>query len=65
LDALLEDAYVPRDRPDNPAMAKWFTETDAWWFDNVRFTPNDLSHHTNALWLDAGHDGRRLRAFLR
>ncbi len=36
-DLLLEDAYVPRDRQDNPAMSKWFNETDAWWFDNVRF----------------------------
>jgi len=37
IEVLLEDAYVPRDRQDNPAMAKWFNETDAWWFDNVRF----------------------------
>jgi hypothetical protein len=37
IEALLGDAYVPRDRLDNPALAKWFNETDAWWFDNVRF----------------------------
>jgi hypothetical protein len=37
IEELLGDAYVPRDRLDNPALAKWFNETDAWWFDNVRF----------------------------
>ncbi|HEY6230489.1 MAG TPA: hypothetical protein VIW64_04440, partial [Pyrinomonadaceae bacterium] len=36
IDALLDDAYVPRDRLDNPSLLKWFNETDAWWFDNVR-----------------------------
>ena len=34
---LLDDAYVPRDRLDNPSLPGWFNETDAWWFDNVRF----------------------------
>ncbi len=33
---ILEDAYVPRHKLDNPALRKWFNETDAWWFDNVR-----------------------------
>jgi hypothetical protein len=33
---VLEDAYVPRHKLDNPALRKWFNETDAWWFDNVR-----------------------------
>ncbi len=37
LDMLLDDAYVPRDKQDNPTITKWFNETDAWWFDNVRF----------------------------
>ena len=32
----LEDAYVPGHKLDNPALRKWFNETDAWWFDNVR-----------------------------
>ena len=36
LGLVLEDAYVPRYRLDNPALRKWFNETDAWWFDNVR-----------------------------
>jgi len=34
--ALLEDAYVPRHRLNNPALLRWFDETDAWWFDNLR-----------------------------
>ncbi|MFM9902941.1 MAG: hypothetical protein ACKVQJ_00040 [Pyrinomonadaceae bacterium] len=33
---VLEDAYVPGYRLINPALADWFTETDAWWFDNLR-----------------------------
>ena len=41
--AVLEDAYVPRYRLDNPALRKWFNETDAWWFDNVRRNAEQLS----------------------
>lgn len=37
IDSTVEDAYVPRDRLDNPALLNWFNETDAWWFDNLRF----------------------------
>lgn len=33
---VLEDAYVPRHKLQNPSLRKWFNETDAWWFDNVR-----------------------------
>ena len=33
---ILEDAYVPGYRLQNQALRNWFTETDAWWFDNVR-----------------------------
>jgi hypothetical protein len=33
---VLEDAYVPRYRLQNPSLRTWFGETDAWWFDNVR-----------------------------
>jgi hypothetical protein len=55
IDALLEDAYVPRDRQDNPAIAKWFNETDAWWFDNVRFNAERFeSPHKRALALTLG-----------
>lgn len=42
IEALLDDAYVPRDRLDNPSLSKWFNETDAWWFDNVRFNAEKL-----------------------
>lgn len=33
---VLEDAYVPGYRLNNPALRNWFNETDSWWFDNVR-----------------------------
>ena len=33
---VLEDAYVPRYRLQNQSLRNWFTETDSWWFDNVR-----------------------------
>lgn len=36
VNSVLEDAYVPQYRLRNPALKNWFTETDAWWFDNVR-----------------------------
>ncbi|HZG51021.1 MAG TPA: hypothetical protein VEZ40_02695 [Pyrinomonadaceae bacterium] len=36
LDLLLEDVYVPRHKLRNPALGRWFGETDAWWFDNLR-----------------------------
>jgi len=33
---VLEDAYVPGYRLQNPSLTNWFSETDSWWFDNVR-----------------------------
>ncbi len=33
---ILEDVYVPKFKLQNAALRKWFTETDSWWFDNVR-----------------------------
>lgn len=36
IDLILEDAYVPGYRLQNPALRHWFNETDSWWFDNVR-----------------------------
>ncbi len=42
LELVLDDAYVPRDRRDNLSITKWFNETDAWWFDNVRFNAERL-----------------------
>ena len=54
LSALLDDAYVPRDKLDNPALLKWFNEVDAWWFDNVRFNAERFEPHKRALALTAG-----------
>ena len=34
--AVLEDVYVPRYRLQNESLKNWFSETDAWWFDNIR-----------------------------
>jgi len=36
VNAVLEDAYVPRYRLNNENLRNWFSETDSWWFDNVR-----------------------------
>ncbi len=36
VNAILEDVYVPGNRLDNPALRNWFSETDSWWFDNIR-----------------------------
>lgn len=33
---VLEDAYVPGYRYRNASLRDWFSETDSWWFDNVR-----------------------------
>ena len=56
LDAVVNNAYVPRDKLDNPAVMKWFNETDAWWFDNVRFNAEKLvgSPYKRALALTLG-----------
>lgn len=43
---VLEDAYVPRHKLYNPALRKWFNETDAWWFDNVREKAEKLASPT-------------------
>ena len=45
IESLLDDAYVPRERLDNPSLLNWFNETDAWWFENVRFNAEQLDHH--------------------
>ena len=36
IDVVLEDAYVPGYRLQNSALTNWFSETDSWWFNNVR-----------------------------
>ena len=51
---LLDDAYVPRDTFENPSLLKWFNETDAWWFDNLRFNAERLEPYKRALALTAG-----------
>ena len=51
---LLDDAYVPRDRFENPALLKWFNETDAWWFDSLRMNVEQLEPYKRALALTAG-----------
>jgi hypothetical protein len=50
VETVLEDVYVPRYKLDNPALRKWFNETDAWWFDNVRGNAEKLdSTHGRAI----------------
>lgn len=51
---LLDDAYVPREKIANPALLKWFNETDAWWFDNLRYNAEQLEPYKRALALTAG-----------
>ena len=46
---ILEDAYVPRYRLQNPFLRNWFSETDAWWFDNVRRNIENLSSPAKAV----------------
>jgi len=36
VNAVLEDVYVPRNKLHNPALRTWFSETDSWWFDNIK-----------------------------
>jgi hypothetical protein len=36
VNTVLEDAYVPGYLMNNQGLSSWFSETDAWWFDNVR-----------------------------
>jgi hypothetical protein len=54
LETLLDEAYVPREKLDNPTLLKWFNEADAWWFDNVRFNAEHLEPFKRALALTAG-----------
>ena len=55
LDTLLDDAYIPRDRLSNSSLLHWFNETDAWWFDTVRFNAERLDRpYKRALALTLG-----------
>jgi hypothetical protein len=53
LELILDDAYIPREKIANSALLKWFNETDAWWFDNVRFNGEHLEPFKRALALTA------------
>lgn len=53
LELLLDRAYMPGDKLGNPALLKWFNEIDAWWFDNVRFSAEQLKPYKRALALTA------------
>jgi hypothetical protein len=54
LDQVLEEAYVPHDKLDNPTLLKWFNEADACWFDNVRFAAEQLPPLKKELALTTG-----------
>ena len=53
LEILLDDAYIPREQFSNPSLLKWFNETDAWWFDNIRFNAEQFEPFKRALALTA------------
>lgn len=43
VETVLHEAYVPGYQLANPRLREWFSETDAWWFDNVRRNLDRLS----------------------
>lgn len=53
LEILLDDAYIPRETLSNLSLLKWFNETDAWWFDNVRFNAEQFEPFKRAIALTA------------
>ena len=55
VEIVLDDAYVPRHKLQNPSLRRWFNETDAWWFDNIRQNIENLeSPFARALALSTG-----------
>lgn len=54
IQALTDDAYIPWEKLNNPSLLKWFNETDAWWFDNLRLNAQQLDPYKQALALTAG-----------
>lgn len=46
VEEILADAYVPGYELHNRALTTWFTESDAWWFDNVRWNIERLEDRT-------------------
>jgi hypothetical protein len=55
VDTVLHNVYVPGYKLANPALKNWFSETDAWWFDNLRRNVNQVdSAVPHALALNLG-----------
>lgn len=54
LELLLDDAYVPGEKINNPSLFKWFNETDAWWFDNLYNAAQQLEPFKRAVALTVG-----------
>lgn len=43
IEIILEDIYVPHYQLKNSALRNWFSETDSWWFDNIRTNIETIS----------------------
>jgi hypothetical protein len=55
VETVLEDAYVPHYKLNNPSLLGRFSETDAWWFENVKENAEKLESETlRALALNFG-----------
>jgi hypothetical protein len=55
IDSLVDDLYLPREQLTNPSLLKWFNETDASWFDNLRLNVEQLpTDYKRALALTIG-----------
>jgi hypothetical protein len=55
VETALEDAYVPNHKLNNTALRRWFGESDAWWFENVKENIEALESETSrALALSLG-----------
>ncbi len=47
---ILDNAYVPRRKMNNPALREYLSEMDAWWFDNIWFNIQQIENpHQRAL----------------
>lgn len=46
IEGILADAYVPGYELHNTALTRWFAESDAWWFDNVRWNIEQIEDRT-------------------
>jgi hypothetical protein len=47
VETALEDAYVPNHKLSNTALRRWFGESDAWWFENVKENIEALESETS------------------